>query len=186
LKLQSELIELDPEEALRRLEADTKTLIKPADFQSDLASTYGARGVILAELGRPKEAEAEHEEALAILDQLTVENPGVPKYQGERAWTLTHLGAIRGSVGDLKQADEVFRRLVGDHPNVTRFRAGAARNKAARGEWLVRAGSPTGKPDEGLELLRQAREELDSLVRENPQNFDYRSDLRRIEELLPR
>ena len=107
LQKQRELVELDPEEALRRLEADTKTLIKPTDFQSDLASTYGARGIILTELGRrSRRRRREHEEALAILDRLAEEYPGVPKYQGERAWTLTHLGALRGSAEDLKRADE--------------------------------------------------------------------------------
>ena len=65
-------------------------------------------------------------------------------------------------------------------------RPGAARNKAARGELLLRAGSPTGNPEEGRDLLREACDELGRLFEQNPENFDYHSDLMRTEELLRR
>jgi hypothetical protein len=108
----------------------------------------------------------------------------VPEFQGERARVLTDLGLLRDSPAELDDAYQVFHRLVRDNPNVTRFRAGAARNKAARGTLLLARGVGPADFDEGRRLLFAAREEQRSLIDADPENFDYRFDLRQTETAL--
>jgi serine/threonine protein kinase len=184
LKLQRELAAVDPATAERQLQGDTKTLITFRDFQSDLAATYVARGIISTQLGLKTEAVSEYQEALTILDQLIKDYPAVTQFQGDRAWVLTYLGALRSSRDELNEADQVFQRLVRDNPNVIRFRAGAARNEAARGMLILAQGGDSAALEEGRRLLLAARAEQRRIVDADPENFDYRSDLRQTEDAL--
>jgi serine/threonine protein kinase/xanthine/CO dehydrogenase XdhC/CoxF family maturation factor len=185
LELQRELVDVDPAQAERQLKGDTKTVIMFRDFQADLAATHRALGVIRTEFGQHAEALDEYQQALKILDQLIKDHAGVTEFQGERAWVLSYRGSLRNSPAELDEAERVFRDLVRDNPNVIRFRAGAARNMAARGMLLLaRAGASATDFDEGRQLLSTAREEQRSIVANDPENFDYQSDLRQTEAAL--
>jgi tetratricopeptide (TPR) repeat protein len=185
LKLQLELAGTDPERAEQELKRDTKTLITFRDFQSDLALTYVARGLILTELGERDEAIAEHQKAFDILDELTRSYPAVTQFQGDRAWVLTHLGSLRNSPDELKKADQVFQGLVRANKKVILFAAGAARNQAARGMLLLARGRRSAADlEEGQRLLSAARGEQLGFVRADPGNFDYRSYLKQTEDAL--
>src|SRR5262249_22682226 len=139
LQRQLELAVVDPQDARRRLTGDTATVIKPTDFQTDLAETYIARGVVLEGLSEPARPEPSYEEALKILVPLTKEHPGMTGPGRNHARALSYLGALHGSLDKLKEADTILRRLVHNNPNVILFRAAAAQNTSARGELRCRA-----------------------------------------------
>jgi tetratricopeptide (TPR) repeat protein len=178
-------VAVDSAAAEQQLKDDTKTVITFGDFQSDLATTYMARGVILTELGQDAEAIAEHQKAHFYFDQLVKAYPAVTQYQGERAWVSTYLGVLcNNSKRELDDARQDFERLLRDTPNVIRLKAGAARNRAARGEYLVRTGASPAAIAEGRRLLRAAYADQLDIARSDRENFDFRSDLKQTETWL--
>ncbi len=175
----------DPEKMRGRLESDKKSVIKPTDFQSDLASTHIARGILWTELGDPIKAKEEHKKARhAILGPLFEEHAGMTQVRRDFARTATYLGELGDPSADLNEADSILRALVSDNRDVIDYRAAAARNTSARGEKFFAAGK--SRPSRLLEraAFARARDEQIRLQLDDPEHFDHQSDLRRTESAL--
>ena len=183
--LQQELVAVDPKVARRRLEADDRNYdITDSDFQFDLAASHNALGTIRDEQGRPDAAVEEFRRAKRLLDALVLDHPGVTRFEGELAWTLTELGLLRGSTEDLDRARGILEALVGGNPGVTRFKAELARNQAALGELARRS----GQFEKSRNLLDAALSTQQEIVADNPDDFDYRHELlwtRQVRKRLP-
>ena len=178
------LVKLDPERIRRRLESDKQSVIKPTDFQTDLASTYIARGILWTELGDRVKATEEYKNARAILDPLFKEHAGMTQVRRDFARTATYLGELGGPGAALDEADRILRPLVRENPDVTDYRAAAARNTSARGERLCRIAKSPEDAAEGRRLLREARDEQIRLQHDDAEHFDHQADLRRTEAAL--
>jgi serine/threonine protein kinase len=177
-KLQRELAALAPNEARRRLDDDPRNVIQFRDFLGDLALTYNALGVATGERGDTFEAKRYQSKALNLFHQLVKQFPGVNRYAGYRALTVVYLASIADPdqaptvLADLDEVDKEFARLLRDDPGVLRFRAGAARSWAVRGEILLRRGETA----QARGYLNKALVEQDDLVLKSPNNFDFRGE----------
>ena len=172
--LQQALVAVDPEVVRRRLEADDRNYdITSADFQLDLAASHNALGTLRDEQGQPAAAIEEFRRAKRLLDALVLDHPGFTQFEGELAWSLTELGLLRESTEDLERARGILEALVSGNPGVTRFKAELARNQAATGELARRA----RQFEKARSLLNAALATQESVVADNPDDYDYRHEL---------
>jgi tetratricopeptide (TPR) repeat protein len=166
--------------------------IKALSSLGDLALTYNAPGVAMEELGDTLQAQAEGYQTKARyqFDRLVKDFPGVNRYAGYQAWTRVYLAEIADpdqaptALSHLDEADKVFDRLREDDSDVLRFRAGAARSWAVRGEILKRTGETKSVRDEGDGYLRRAQREQLDLVNKSRHNFDFNMQLEQTKKAL--
>ena len=173
-KLQLELVALGPVEARRRLTADPLNVIQYRDFQNDLANTFAGMGVDRAELD-PVKARKDLDAALSVFGELATTYPGAKNYVVGRDWALVQIAALTDSLNHLDQADETFRSVVKDNPDVLQFQAYAARSLAVRGEILQRIGKNEAERNGGRRLLKDALQEQDRLVAKSPHIFEFQA-----------
>ena len=187
LALQEELVAPGPETVKARLDAEAKAAGRPSridfdEFRGDLASSHNAIGVLLSEEGLVADAIAEHRAAAKLYDDLAHDHPGLPRWDVDRGWTATYLGELTGLEDDLERGRDLIEGLMKADPEVSRVRAGLARN------WYACAllEEREGDEDEARLLLKQARDAQARLLREQPKNFDFRHDLDRTVTALAR
>ena len=179
--LQEELAAIPPDEARSRLDdafrlSGKSPDLEPDDFRTDLATTLTYLGILHEESNRPIEALASHEAAAKVLDGLAREHPGVPRWEADRGLTATYLGELRKSRHDVETGRLIFDKLLAEDPSAPRLRAALARNLYASG--IIGTGSS------GVEPLQAALKEQEALVAEQPENFDFRRDLKRTQSAL--
>ena len=182
-KLQLELVALGQVEARRRLAADPLNVIQYRDFQNDLANTFAGMGVDRAELD-PVNARKDLDAALSVFSELATTYTGAKSYVVDRDWVLVQIAALTDSLDHLDRADETFRSVVKDNPDVLRFQAYAARSLAVRGQILQRIGKNEEEKNAGRRLLKDALQEQDRLVAKGPHIFEFKAQRDQTREAL--
>jgi serine/threonine protein kinase len=182
-KLQLELVAIGPVEARRRLTADPLNVIQYRDFQNDLANTFAGMGVDRAELD-PVNARKDLDAALSVFSELATTYTGAINYVVGRDWVLVQIAALSDSLEHLDRADETFRSVVKDNPDVLQFQAYAARSLAVRGEILQRIGKNDADRNAGRRLLKEALQEQDRLIAKSPHIFEFQAQREQTREAL--
>ena len=80
--------------------------------QRDLATTLNRIGLLLADTGRPGEAEAESRRVLAILCDLTEDHPTLTGFRSLLAQVHTDLGALLSGLGRPADAEAESRAAL--------------------------------------------------------------------------
>ena len=104
--------------AYRLARADQEALAGPADAtgsaRRDLADTIRRIGLVLEDLGRWSEAEAEIRESLAIRRRLADAHPDVAEYRSRLAAGYNSLGWVLAAVHRDSEAEAEYRRSPRD------------------------------------------------------------------------
>jgi len=126
-------------------------------FVSDLARSRHNLGYVLAESGKPTEAEAEYRKAMAVHQKLVDRDPAVIGFRAELANNLLDLGILLSETGRPAQSEAEYRRtialyqkLIEDNPKVPDHRVGLAGALYQRLPPRIRAGAaprPRRLPD---------------------------------------
>jgi serine/threonine-protein kinase len=150
------------------------------EYQSKLAMTYNATGVILHETGQPAEALAWYQRAQTIWERLAHDQPTVTEHQRDLARSHNNIGIVLGETGHSAEALESHRhalaireQLSSDNPMVTEYQRDRGRSHGSIGMLLHNM----GRVAEDLKSLRDAIEIQDRLVRDHPGVIEYQSDL---------
>jgi serine/threonine protein kinase/tetratricopeptide (TPR) repeat protein len=105
-----------------------------------------------------------------------------PELEAERAAAYVELGTLRldvgeldGALADVREAEAIFARLAGTHPDQPAFRRGLAEATNTRGVILDKQGQ--FGPAEAA--FREALGMIDRLATEHPQASEYRESLAR-------
>src|SRR5205085_2380263 len=96
--------------------------------------SHSGLGILLADLGKRTEAEAEYRAALKEQERLAAEHPHVPEYRQDLAGSHLNLGALLADLGKRTEAEAEYRaalkeceRLAAEHPQVPQHRQFLAR-----------------------------------------------------------
>jgi tetratricopeptide (TPR) repeat protein len=82
--------------------------------QRDLATTLNRIGLLLADTGRPGEAEAEYRRALAILRDLAEDHSTLTGFRSLLAQVHTNLGALLSELGRPAEAAAEYRAALAE------------------------------------------------------------------------
>ena len=145
-----------------------------------LAGIRNNIGMMLMQMGKPREAEAEYRKAILIEQKLADFNPAVTRFRAFLANHHNNLGNLLTKTGRPSEAEAEYRmaiatdqRLVNDNPAVSQFRNALAGAYMNLGNVLSQA----GRPSEAAAELRRAVALDQKLADDNPEVPDYRGDL---------
>jgi hypothetical protein len=85
------------------------------EFRQKLALTHNDLGILLADTGRPKEAEAALADALAIFKRLAADFPEVPDYRNDLAGTLGNRAMLSNRGHDFGAARRELAEALPHH-----------------------------------------------------------------------
>ncbi len=149
------------------------------EARRDLGDTVNRIGRLLANTGRPREAEAEYRKALAIRQALADENPDVSEFRSSLAASHNNLGLVladtgRAPEGEAEQRKALAIRQAG-RPESRRL----ALPRARGGQPLQPRHAPPGDGPAvgGGGRAAQGPGDLPALAEENPAVTGYRSTL---------
>jgi tetratricopeptide (TPR) repeat protein/energy-coupling factor transporter ATP-binding protein EcfA2 len=165
------------DEAVRGFEALVKAHPSTPEYRQSLGNVLNWRGELLRPLeGEARAAEAAYERALGLQTALQAEFPDNPDYRQERARTHYNRGILRAQhAGDA--ADDYQRAIDLLTPLATAERT-SARQELARA--LNNYGlllSRDARSKEAGDAFQRAIGIHDDLVRRDPRNREYRSEL---------
>jgi serine/threonine-protein kinase len=170
--------------ALRRARADQESVVASpgatALARRELADTISRIGTVYYPSSKPAEAQAEHGEALLILQKLADEEPASTDLRARVATLHGNLGMDRQKAGrfeeaeaDYRRALAIYRELAEENPGVTRFRY----NLAWAHELLAFLGDQWGNKSLVETEVREAAPRLQSLSDEFPAVTRYLREL---------
>ena len=182
--------------AYQQAQADQEALAAapgaPAEARSDLAYTVRRIAILLANTGKPTEAEAEFRRTLEINAKLAADYPAVAEYRLRLAGSHMNVGATLMEAGKPSEAEaaerrglEIAEKLSADNPAVTdlRFKLAQGHYNLAMLMAFPRGPFPTwnmlkawGKPTEAEAELRRAVEILEKLAADNPAVTNFRHE----------
>jgi eukaryotic-like serine/threonine-protein kinase len=149
-------------------------------YRSELAGSHTNRGLLLAGLGKPAEAEAAYRQALALQGKLADDFPAVPQYRLELSGTHNNRGnllVIRHQWAEAEaayhQAQTIQEKLADEFPAMPRFRQQLAVSHNNRARLLVFL----SKGAEAEAAYRQALAIQEKLVDDFPAEPQYRQEL---------
>ena len=144
--------------------------------QSAYARTHTNIGVLLAQLRKRPEAEAEYREALGLQRQLAADFANVPEYRRSIARSLFNLGSLLSGMGrpadakaEFRKALQLQRQLVEQFPNVIDYRSNLGRTLHN----LAMISYKEGDSDEARRLFEKAIEQQLKARRAVPGNPTY-------------
>jgi len=166
------------EDALRYYQQFIDQRGDDAKQRADLADAYSRVAFITGEIGSQAEALRAGERALAVAEQLRLEDPHCPDARHRLAKILNEVGALRRTLGamdaalsDHFRARDELKALVHDHPTVASYRhqlaLGFNRIGAIRAE--------TGEPKAALESYTAAQGIMEAVAGEHPGEIAYRA-----------
>ncbi len=100
------------EEAVGLLARIVKQAPADANARESLASSLVGRSILLHQLGRLGDAEADVRQAYALLDRLAAENPDHPRYRRDALRALNNLATILAATGRTKESEDAQRRIL--------------------------------------------------------------------------
>jgi serine/threonine protein kinase/tetratricopeptide (TPR) repeat protein len=152
-----------------------------AAYKFELAIVRQDRGNLLWSQGRHDLARREHQEALAVLKGLVTDFSSRPRYRKKMGSALKNLGAALASAGDLpgaeqcwNQARTIFEMLARNDPGQADYHGQLGMTLGNLG-WL-RADQKNWSEARGL--VRAGIVQMQAALEPNPQNPDYRQELR--------
>jgi serine/threonine protein kinase/tetratricopeptide (TPR) repeat protein len=165
-----------------------------AGHRSDLALCHSALGLLLDGLERDDEAMAEIRRALDLRATLVRDFPGNAQFRADLARSHRHVGDLQRQVGDFPPALEHWQEARAIQEAVLRNPPPKGRERhhlTRRGdvETVVREDladilldlsallREMGRWDESLDLGRRARELLEAMIRERPDDPELRAQL---------
>jgi tetratricopeptide (TPR) repeat protein len=136
------------------------------EFQSPLSQSHESMGWVLKQTGKPAEALAAFERAIAIMQKLADANPSVTQWQSELAFNLSMVGGLHLKAGRTAEAVASLRRAVAnwmrlssrtprDLYNLSCSHAKLADLAAEPGSGMT-AAEGQAESDRAMEWLRQA------------------------------
>jgi tetratricopeptide (TPR) repeat protein len=150
------------------------------EHQRKLARYLNNLGLLLAATGRSREAEADHREAIAILERLAAADPPVPGDRWQLARSEANLAVLLQATGRPEEAGVLEGRacalqkaLRADFPDVPDYRLELA--KILNNLGLLR--QAMGRTKEAERSFREAIALQEVLVGEFPRSPDYRQAL---------
>jgi serine/threonine-protein kinase len=150
------------------------------EFQSDLADSYDAVGIVQNAMGRPALARVAYEQARGIRERLAEENPAETQFRLDLAATLIYIGNMEladgrreESLASHTQAATINERLARENPSVVPFQAALAKSLYQVGMMQ----SSTGRTVEARASFDEALKIRERLARENPKVTTYQTDL---------
>jgi eukaryotic-like serine/threonine-protein kinase len=154
------------EEAIRKRLADTNPAV--LDYRNLLANCLNNAAAALIRLGRPAEARARSERAVALSEVLVAAHPNVPGFRLVLAEGLERFAQARFAAGDLRGASANWRRAVALYETVPDLNpegnlayagchAGLSTLAGLPGT-QVPAGDRDAEADRAMSLLRRAVE----------------------------
>ncbi|HEV3120879.1 MAG TPA: serine/threonine-protein kinase [Isosphaeraceae bacterium] len=182
------------EQLIREQPAETK-------YQSDLAICFNDRGNLLRAFRRNAEALQTHRKALAIRERLAKANPQVVRLQNEVAKSYANIGTTLRDVGKfpealewIEKARDVNERLVQDPRAITAFSSDLGKPyntiPVIQGDLAVDfynigyIQASTNRPAEAMASYQRAREILEKLIADDPDNFPVQSRLAQTYQII--
>jgi tetratricopeptide (TPR) repeat protein len=155
---------------------------RDARRQGELAASFHDLGLALRDVGRPEDSRAAFRQELATRRKLADDHPHVRRYRVELSSALTLIahGHAQGGRRDLalRHHDEACKLRLG----LVRQDPGAAHLRRLLAESYYHIGAESGalnRRREEAEAFGRARPLQEALVREEPNNLEYRADLGR-------
>jgi tetratricopeptide (TPR) repeat protein len=154
------------------------------EFRSDLAWDCGQLGSLLLEAVPPQAGEASKLflRARDLYGRLIEKHPGIPEYRSGLGLSLLRLGQASAVLGhqaealrSCREACDLFDRLVTENPRVIEYLYGLALSCDAVGECSAADGHDHDGAARGS--CTRAQTLLEQLVRDDPGNIEYHSDL---------
>jgi tetratricopeptide (TPR) repeat protein len=112
-----------------------------ANWQSNLAATYGLIGDVKVEEGMLSQALVAYQASVAILDRLTKSNPGMTDFQYDLAASYAKVGDVERkqdqiveALGSFRASLAVLNRLTELNPGITNFQSALAASYAKIGD----------------------------------------------------
>ncbi|HKM56315.1 MAG TPA: tetratricopeptide repeat protein, partial [Isosphaeraceae bacterium] len=137
-----------------------------------------ARGALATRKSeRARASEQAYRDALRLQEELVKEQPGRADLRAKLGRYRNNLGKLLGATGREDLAETVLRAalaLVSESPTLPGERWQSARNKNNLGTLLARQ---KPRANDGLGLLREARDQLETLTKEFPTIPQYRQEL---------
>jgi serine/threonine-protein kinase len=148
------------------------------DVRHGLARTLVRIGVLLMNMDKLADSEAELRAAMAIQQKLADDNPGVIKYHSSLAYSHYLVATVlmkthRPAVAEYREALAIQQKLADDNPAVTAFRRFLAMSHLDVATALQFA----GESSEAEAELRAARAILQKLADDNPDVTVFRTYL---------
>lgn len=147
------------------------------EYRFALAKSQTALGVLLADTGRPAEAEGEYRAAIDVFAALSAAKPD---HLNELAAARNNLGNLYANSNRLTEAETELRtardirlQLVGDRPDEPQYRNDLAGTHSNLGHLY----NLLQKPDQAQAELEAARNLLSRLTADFPQSPEYRRNL---------
>jgi tetratricopeptide (TPR) repeat protein len=150
------------------------------EVREQTGKAYARTLSIYQMLGQLDHAEASGRQAVAIQDRLVAEFGEEPRYRLDLGRTLNILGYLRREMGRTTEAESDFRRGLDLVGWVVRERPTAAARflvTQLRFNLGMLQRYRQGGLDQALESYLQSRRELEELLREEPGNRAYKTDL---------
>jgi serine/threonine protein kinase/predicted Zn-dependent protease len=160
---------------------------KNVAWRNSLASVQQERGRLLAEMGKPQQAEQVLRTAARMLDELSVTFKLLPESNYDVQQTYLSLGSIYSIAGKSKEAEDCYQRardagekLVAGNPKVPRFHAGLATAFNGLAELRFRRHDLNGARELAEKAVRHVQ-----IAHEGAQdNWNYRFNIQRYCSLL--
>lgn len=150
------------------------------EIRQDLALTHDALGLLLGEMGRPKEAEASYRRILPMQETLVSASPTAPRFREALAKTSNSLALLLLDEGPTAEAEDYlrkeithFERLSTDFPDRPEYRRTLARGLVNLGILLQTRGNLT----DAEKVYARAIELNDELAKAGPSVLQFRLDL---------
>jgi tetratricopeptide (TPR) repeat protein len=174
----------EAEHAYRRAIALNEKLAEDSpsvlEYQSDLAETNIALGVLLASANRGADAEPPYRRAIGLGEKLVANSPSVPQYRMSLAMSYGNLGDLLKqmerhpeAISAIRRAIELEEKLVADSPVVPGYQYALASSQAI----LAGALRTTGSHAEAEHAYHRAIALVEKLAMESPSIPRYRSML---------
>jgi tetratricopeptide (TPR) repeat protein len=123
--------------------------------------SHNPLGVLLADLGRRPEAEAQYRRALALQEKLAAQFPAVPQYRDDLAGSHDNLGLLLAGLGKRPEAEEQYRRalalkekLAAEFPAVPRYQVALGGAYCNFGNLIRNGGQPGKSPEWFTKAIR--------------------------------
>lgn len=151
---------------------------KVADYQDALAISYTSVGKVHEEIGDADEAIYYYTEAITVREKLVQQNDTTPDQQTALAASLFALGELQRSKENTRDARQHLLRAMQIQEKtakanlaVTEYREQWARTLTELGQ--LSQGDASEPPTEAIDYYRQAVEQWESVISDEPSNSDY-------------
>ena len=165
--------------------------LDPADMNNrrKLAVCHRMVGQLQSDLGNSSQAVAYYERAEQTLAELRLRNPEMLEFASDLAGVYLHLGLelakqqrAEPAIESLDESIELLHELIEQAETVPRFRLDLGRCLRESGKLLAAA----DQPDEAIARLRESTAVLSQLVKTEPSNEKYTSELQITSDELAR